>query len=202
MSHKPEWLQVQGNPWRSIAQRPIYDNPWIAVTEHDAVAPTGAAALYGLVSFKNFAIAILPLHDDGTITLVGQSRFPLGTFSWEIPEGGGPLADDPLESARRELREETGLEADDWRLLGRMQLSNSVSDEIAFGFLATGLRAGVAAPEPTEQLSVIRVPFREALDAVIAGDIEDVLTVAMVLRGYHMAREGSLPGALAHAMLG
>lgn len=202
MSQKPEWLQVQGKPWRSLAQRRIYDNPWIGVTEHDAVAPTGAPAIYGVVSFKNFAIAILPLHDDGTITLVGQSRFPLGTFSWEIPEGGGPADRDPLESARRELREETGLEAADWRPLGRMQLSNSVTDEVAFGFLATGLTAGVAAPDATEQLAVIRVPFREALDAVIEGDIEDVLTVAMVLRGYHMAREGSLPGALARAMLG
>src|SRR5690606_1977691 len=104
-------------PWRSVARRPIYDNPWIAVTEHDAVAPTGAPALYGLVSFKNFAIAILPLHDDGAITLVGQTRFPLGSYSWEIPEGGGPLADDPLDSAKRELREETGLEADAWRPL-------------------------------------------------------------------------------------
>ena len=128
---KPPWLRAHGRPWARGAARVVYDNPWIRVTEYAATAPTGHPATYGLVSYKNLAIAILPLFDDGATVLVGQNRFPLMEYSWEIPEGGGPMADDPLESARRELAEETGLEAAEWREILRAQLSNSVSDERA-----------------------------------------------------------------------
>ena len=204
MSQKPDWLVAHGRPWRKGPPRPIYDNPWISVTEYDAVAPTGADALYGVVSFKNFAMAILPVHDDGTITLVGQNRLPFADYSWEIPEGGGPLSDDPLESAQRELLEETGLAAAEWREILRMQLSNSVTDEHAFGYLATGLTQVQAEPEGdgTEDILRARVPFREALEAAVGGYMQDALTVAMLLRGYHMAREGALPSALSATMLG
>lgn len=202
MSQKPSWLRPSGDPWGHSADRLIYDNPWISVREYDAVAPTGAPALYGVVKFKNHAMAILPLHDDGAVTLVGQNRFAFGDYSWEIPEGGGPVGVDLLESARRELREEVGLEAADWRLLMRVQLSNSVTDELAFGYLATGLTPVATEPDPTELLAVARVPFLEALDAALSGYIFDVLTVAMLLRAYHMAREGHLPAPLARAMLG
>jgi 8-oxo-dGTP pyrophosphatase MutT (NUDIX family) len=203
MTQDPSWLRPHGPPWRRGAERLIYDNPWIRVTEHDATAPTGRPALYGLVGFKNLAIAVLPLHDDGAVTLVGQHRFPLRDYSWEIPEGGGPLHEDPLQGARRELREETGLQAADWREVLRMQLSNSVTDEMAVGYLATGLSPapGGVEPDDTEALAIARVPFREALDAALAGKLKDALTVAMLLRGYHMAREGALPSALARAML-
>jgi 8-oxo-dGTP pyrophosphatase MutT (NUDIX family) len=204
MTDKPAWLQSHGAPWRRGVERRIYDNPWIRVTEHDATAPTGQPALYGMVAFKNFAIAVLPLHDDGTVTLVGQHRFPLGDYSWEIPEGGGPIEGDPLESARRELAEETGLQASEWREVLRAQLSNSVTDERAFGYLALGLSksAGGHHSDDTEAIALARVPFREALSAALAGHIQDMLTVAMLLRAYHMAREGALPDALARAMLG
>ena len=153
------------------------------------------------MEFKNLALAILPVFDDGTIMLVGQARFPAQDYSWELPEGGGPLGVDPLESARRELREETGLEAAQWLPILEAQLSNSVTDERAIGYLATGLTEVEADPDETELLALARVPFREALDAAMAGHMKDMLTVAMLLRGYHMAREGSLPGALARAML-
>jgi len=204
MDEDPTWLQPHGTPWRPDAERLIYDNPWIRITEHDATAPTGRPALYGLVGFKNLAIAVLPLHEDGSVTLVGQHRFPLGDYSWEIPEGGGPLGEDPLDGAKRELREETGLLAADWREVLRMQLSNSVTDEVAVGYLATGLSPapGGAEPDETEALAIARVPFGEALEAAMAGKLQDALTVAMLLRGYHMAREGALPSALARAMLG
>jgi 8-oxo-dGDP phosphatase len=203
MTNEPSWLQPHGAPWRRGPARLIYDNPWIRITEFDATAPTGRPALYGVVGFKNLAIAILPVHDDGTITLVGQHRFPLADYTWEIPEGGGPLADDPLESAKRELREETGLEAASWAEVLRMQLSNSVTDELSVGYLATGLSPspGGAEPDETEALALARAPFREALEAATSGKIKDALTVAMLLRGYHMAREGALPRALARAML-
>ncbi|MFN3583247.1 MAG: NUDIX domain-containing protein [Phenylobacterium sp.] len=152
-------MKAHGKPWVRGEGRTMYDNPWIRVTEHDSVAPTGRPALYGVVSFKNRAVAILPLHDDGTVVLVGQHRLPHGDYSWEVPEGGGPLDEAPLEAAKRELAEETGL-------------------------------------------ATARVPFREALEAATAGNLSDILTVAMPLRAYHMAREGSLPPAVARAMLG
>jgi 8-oxo-dGTP pyrophosphatase MutT (NUDIX family) len=202
MSQEPSWLREHGVPWRRGAARVVYDNPWITVTEHQAIAPTGHPAMYGGVGFKNFALAVLPIHEDGAVTLVGQHRFMFGDYSWEVPEGGGPLGVDPLESARRELAEEAGLVAADWREVLRTQLSNSVTDEIAYGYLATGLTATDTAPDETEQLALARVPFREALDAALAGQLKDMLTVALLLRGYHMAREEALPGALARAMLG
>lgn len=204
MSQKPTWLAAHGEPWRRGEARVVYENPWIRVTEEDAVAPTGAPALYGVVGFKNLALAVLPIDEDGAVVLVGQHRLPFGDYSWEIPEGGGPHGEDPLDGARRELAEEAGLNADTWQEVLRMQLSNSVTDELAIGYLATGLRpsAGKAEQDETEDFSVIRVPFREALDAAMNGHIRDALTVAMLLRAYHMAREGHLPGALASAMLG
>jgi 8-oxo-dGTP pyrophosphatase MutT (NUDIX family) len=204
MGGKPAWLRSHGTPWVRGPATPVYDNPWISVTQYAATAPTGNPALYGLVSYKNYAVAILPLFDDGTTILVGQHRFPLGDYSWEIPEGGGPLDRDPVESARRELAEETGLQAAEWQEILQAQLSNSVSDERAVGYLATGLSqaAGGHHADDTEALERVRVPFREALDAAVAGDLKDVLTVAMLLKAYHMAREGHLAPALARAMLG
>ena len=151
--------------------------------------------------FKNYAIAILPLHDNGEVTLVGQHRMPLADYSWELPEGGGPIGDDPLESAKRELREEAGLVATNWREVLRFQLSNSVTDERGFGFIATGLSPAEAEPDATEALQIVRAPFRQALDLAVAGEMTDAMTVAMLLRAYHMAREGELPDSLAKAML-
>ena len=204
MGEKPSWLRAHGRPWERGAGRVVYDNPWIRVTEYAATAPTGRPAQYGVVGFKNVAIAILPLHEDGTVTLVGQNRLPLGDYSWEVPEGGGPLGEEPLAAARRELAEETGLEAAEWREVLRMQLSNSISDERAIGFVALGLSAARERHEQdaTEDLALARAPFREALAAAMAGDLQDALTVAMLLRGYHMAREGLLPASLCAAMLG
>lgn len=203
MTEKPAWLIPHGRPWTPGAPRLIFENPWIRVSDQEAIAPTGRVAKYGLVGFKNLAVAILPLHDDGTVTLVGQHRFPLGDYSWEIPEGGAPLDEDPLTGARRELAEEAGLVAAEWREVLRAQLSNSVTDERMVGYLALGLSKSDDAEkaDDTEQLCLVRAPFRDVLDAVIAGHIQDMLTVAMLLRSYHMAREGCLPGALTRAML-
>lgn len=204
MTEKPAWLRPHGTPWKELSRRVAFETPWITVTEHEAIAPTGEPAAYGAVRMKNLAIAVLPLHDDGTVILVGQHRFVLGDYSWEIPEGGGPLGVDPLESARRELSEETGLQAAEWREVVRAQLSNSLTDERMFGFLALGLSAATDGHQKdhTEDLALVRVPFKEALDACLAGHLQDVLTVAMLLRAYHMAREGALPDGLARAMLG
>ena len=203
MSQKPAWLRPQGTPWKGGPERVAFESAWIRVTDQEAIAPTGRPARYGLVRFKNLAVAVLPLHDDGTVTLVGQHRFPHADYSWELPEGGAPLDEDPLEGAKRELAEETGLAAAEWREVLRAQLSNSVTDERMIGYLAMGLSEAteVAHADDTEAIALVRAPFREVLDAAMAGHIPDMLTVAMLLRGYHMAKEGALPDDLARVML-
>ena len=204
MTNKPEWMAPQGDAWRRDEGKLIYDNPWLRVTEYQAIAPTGASTLYGVIGFKTFGIAILPIHDDGTVTLVGQHRFVSGRYSWELPEGGGARDVDPLESAKRELAEETGLAAAEWREVLRMELSNSVTDELGIGYIALDLSptANAAGPDETEVIRLARRPFREALDLAVSGAMADSLTVAMLLRAYHMAREGELPDELTRSMLG
>ncbi|HEY5410584.1 MAG TPA: NUDIX hydrolase [Caulobacteraceae bacterium] len=198
----PDWMAPTGKPWRALSQTPVYENPWIGLQEFQAEAPTGARTVYGVVRFKNLAIGVLPIFPDGRIVLVGQHRFPLGDYSWEIPEGGAPLAGAPLEGARRELREETGLQAATWIQVLSFQLSNSVTDERGMGFIAIDLSQGAAEPDATESLAMVAVPFYEALEQALAGRIQDLITVAMLLRAYHMAHEGQLPEGLAKAMLG
>jgi len=205
MSQKPAWLRPHGEPWKAGTERIAFESAWITVTDQEATAPTGRLARYGMVRFKNLAIAVLPVHDDGTVTLVGQYRLPNRDYSWEIPEGGAPLDEDPLAGAKRELAEETGLAAADWREVMRAQLSNSITDEQMIGYLALNLSEAREThhADDTEAIALVRAPFREVLEAALAGHMPDMLTVAMLLRGYHIAREGtSLPGALARAMLG
>ncbi|NGM51844.1 NUDIX hydrolase [Caulobacter sp. 602-2] len=201
MSEKFAWLKPHGEAWGVTSAKVVYDNPWIEVTEYQAVAPTGRPALYGKVGFKNQAIGVVPLHADGTVTLVGQARFPRGNYSWEIPEGGAPMGEDPLDGAKRELAEEVGLAAADWRPILTMELSNSISDEIAYGFLALDLSPTRAEPDDTEDLAVARVPFGEALHAAVTGKMPDSLTVALLLRVHHMASVGELPADLAALVL-
>ncbi|PXA83527.1 DNA mismatch repair protein MutT [Caulobacter sp. D4A] len=201
MSDDPIWLKPHGKPWGVTSAKVVYGNPWIEVTEYQTVAPTGRPALYGKVSFKNQAIGIVPLHADGTVTLVGQARFPRGNYSWEIPEGGAPMHENPLDGAKRELAEEVGLVAADWRLILELELSNSISDEFAHGFLAMDLSPTETAPDDTEDLAVARVPFQEALHAAVTGKMPDSLTVALLLRVHHMASVGELPAELAARVL-
>ncbi|KQZ30986.1 NUDIX hydrolase [Caulobacter sp. Root1472] len=201
MSEKPSWLKAHGAPWGVTRETVVYDNPWITLTEYDAVAPTGRPALYGKVTFKNRAIGVVPLHADGTVTLVGQNRFPHANYSWEIPEGGAPLDEDPLDGAKRELAEEVGLQAADWRLILTMELSNSITDEICHGYLAMDLTPTATAPDDTEDLAIARVPFGQALDAAVSGHMPDSLTVALLLRVHHMAVKGQLPADLARLVL-
>jgi 8-oxo-dGDP phosphatase len=201
MTERPDWMKPKGRPWASRTEEVAFDNPWLRLTLHNAEAPTGAPARYAAIRYKNLAVGVLPLFDDGTLILVGQHRFPLMDYSWEIPEGGAPLDEAPLDGARRELREEAGLEASDWREILSFQLSNSVTDERGVCYLATGLTAAAREPDPTEDLQVVRVPFSEALGLGLRGEIKDMITLASLLRAYHMAKEGELPPALAHAML-
>src|SRR5919112_2391375 len=168
------------NPWRIVSSRQVYDNPWIAVHEDRVVRPDGELGIYGVVHFKNIAVGILPIEDDH-VYLVGQHRYPLNLYSWEIPEGGCPGGEEPLDAAQRELREETGLEAKHWRWLGEAYLSNSVADEYAVWFLATGFVAGEQSPEGTEALAVRRLPLREALAMALDGSITDALSLMAIM---------------------
>jgi 8-oxo-dGTP pyrophosphatase MutT (NUDIX family) len=152
------------------------------VTEYDVLNPSGGKGIYGTVRFKNLAIGILPLDEEGYTWLVGQWRFPLEMYSWEIPEGGGEPGVPPIESARRELKEETGLVASEWALIQEMHLSNSVTDERALIFMARGLRQEEAMPEETEQLVIRRVSFDEAFEMVERGEITDSMSVAAILK--------------------
>ncbi len=185
--------QLEANPWKIRSSELRYDNPWISVTEHQVINPAGGPGIYGQVHFKNLAIGILVLDDQGNTWLVGQYRFPLGQYSWEIPEGGGPLGQDPLESAKRELREETGITANCWSEIQRIHLSNSVSDELGIIYLATDLTFGASSPEETEQLQVRKVPFTEAYRMVERGAITDSLAVAAILKVRVLQLEGRLP---------
>jgi 8-oxo-dGTP pyrophosphatase MutT (NUDIX family) len=202
MPDRPDWMRPQDRGWTCLSREPVFDNPWITLSTCETVAPTGRPAPYGLIHFKNRAIGVLPLFDNGDILLVGQHRFPAGDYSWEIPEGGGPLGEDPIVAARRELREETGLIADDLRQVLRFQLSNSITDEEGYGFLALGLSEGAAAPDETEVFAIKRLAFQQALRLALDGAMLDMITVAMLLRAYHLAREGLLPAPLASRMLG
>jgi len=172
----------EDNPWTTLERKEIYDNNWINVNEHQVINPSGGQGIYGVVHFKNLAIGILPLDEDNNTWLVGQYRYPLQAYSWEIPEGGGPLGLDPLDGAKRELLEETGLTATNWTELQRMHLSNSVSDELAIIYVARGLTMGVAAPEETEDLQLRKLPFEEAYQMVLDGTITDSMSVAAILK--------------------
>lgn len=168
------------NPWQVLAARQMYDNNWIQVTEYDVINPNGGKGIYGKVHFKNIAIGVVVLDEQMNTYLVGQFRFPLGEYSWEIPEGGGSLNIDPLDSAKRELLEETGLVANNWQLILKMHLSNSVSDEYALLYLARGLEQHAPMPEETEQLVVKKIPFEEAWQMVQQSRITDSMSVAAI----------------------
>jgi 8-oxo-dGTP pyrophosphatase MutT (NUDIX family) len=190
--------------WRIKSARTIYNNRWINVREYETVAPTGADAQYGLVHMHNLALGVLPIDEEGNTILIGQERFPFGRYSWELPEGGGNTEIPPLESAKRELSEEAGLRAANWLpLLEDVQMSNSVTDERAHAFLAWGLSPDQSfAKDSSEELSVRRVSFAEALKMATSGEIADAFTLVMLFKADHLLRTGALPHDLARLMQG
>jgi 8-oxo-dGTP pyrophosphatase MutT (NUDIX family) len=171
------------NPWTTLSQEDIYENPWIKLEEHQVINPAGGKGIYGKVHFKNTAIGIIPLDDKNNTWLVGQHRYVLNEWSWEIPEGGGPVNQTILESAKRELLEETGLKAKHWKEILKVHLSNSVSDEVGYVFLAQDLTEGEHKREATEaDMKVWKLPFSEALDMVMTGKITDSLSIMAILK--------------------
>jgi 8-oxo-dGTP pyrophosphatase MutT (NUDIX family) len=176
-----EPLSDRTNPWQTVARRFVYENPWIRVREDQVIRPDGLPGIYGVVEFKNRAVGVLPVDHDGSIWLVGQYRYPLQAYSWEIPEGGSPDSESAEATAIRELREETGLLAGRMELVLTSHLSNSVSDELGYLFRATELTHGANDPEGTERIEVRRFEWDLAWRMLKSGEITDSLSVMALL---------------------
>ena len=186
-------IDPEKNPWTVLSTRLCYENPWISIAESQVLHPGGQPGIYGTVHYKKIAVGVLPLDEMGNTWLVGQYRFTLNRYSWEIPEGGGEPGEQPVQAARRELQEETGLSAAHFTpLLQNLHLSNSVTDEVGFSFLARGLSVGASAPEACEQLQVRKLPFLDVCAMVERGEITDLLSVATIFKVRLMQWQGQL----------
>ena len=181
---------MEKNPWQTLSKKQVYDNPWIAVSHREVITPGGGNGIYGLVHFKNVAIGILPLDEDNNTWIVGQYRYTLDEYSWEIPEGGGPLSEDPLAAAKRELKEETGLVAKSWTKILDMNTSNSVTDEVGLAFVAKELIQEEAEPEECEDLKIRKLPFNELYEMLMRGEIQDGLSMVTILKAKEMMNRG------------
>ena len=177
-------MEKEINPWKTISQQTAYENAWIKVEHHEVLNPAGNPGIYGKVHFKNTAISIVPIDSEGFTYLVGQYRYTLNEYSWEVPEGGCSIeaGESTLEAAKREFLEETGLVAADWTQLGVVYLSNSVSDEKAVMYVAQNLVQQQSCPEETEQLKIRRLPLGEAIEMAKNGSITDALSVLTLLK--------------------
>ena len=175
-------MEAYDNPWQTKSRHEVYDNPWITVHEDQVINPRGGNGIYGWVHFKNKAIGIVPVDEQRNTWLVGQYRYTLNEYSWEIPMGGGPNEQDPLVSAQRELKEETGLTAQRWEKIMRIHTSNSVTDEEGFIFLAQHLTPGETEFDDTEDLRIRKLPLAEALAMVLSGEITDAISMSGIFR--------------------
>lgn len=175
-------MNLDENPWQTLAAKEVYNNPWIRVVENQVINPQGGDGIYGVVHFKNVAIAIIPIDSDGYTYLVGQYRYTMNSYEWEVPMGGGLKENSNLESAKRELLEETGILAENWQIILNSQVSNSVSDEVSVSFVATGLSYKKAMPEETEQLEIKKVKIEEAIRMALEGEIRDLISIASLLK--------------------
>jgi 8-oxo-dGTP pyrophosphatase MutT (NUDIX family) len=173
---------TRNGPWIRHSRRIAYENPWITVWHDEVSRPDGSPGVYGVVHFANLAAGVVAIDNDDRVLLVGQHRYALDQQSWEIPEGGVSPDETPLDGMRRELVEEAGVEATDWREIGRFHLSNSVSDETGIMYLARGLTYGVPRPDATEQIEVRWVSFDEALTMTLDGRITDAMSIMGIQR--------------------
>lgn len=183
---------MEENPWITNSSEMVYESPWIKVTKHDVLNPAGNPATYSTVHFKGLAIGVLALDNELNTWLVGQWRYPVNEYSWEIPEGGGALDVEPVESAKRELKEETGIVAKNYKEIMRLHLSNSATDELAIVYVATGLSFENSEPEESEVLQLKKIPFNEAYNWVMEGKITDAITVAAILKTKILIDSGQL----------
>ena len=185
-------MQDEKSPWQTLTEHTAYENPWICVSHRDVLNPSGGKGIYGVVHFKNSAIGIVPIDAEGNTWLVGQFRYTLNQYSWEIPEGGCPIGTAPLDSAKRELLEETGMSAKKWTFLMDYHLSNSVTDEYGVAYIAQDLEHGIAEPEETEDLKVWKLPLSEAIEMAMDGRIKDSVSVMALLKVQVLLLRGEL----------
>ena len=170
------------NPWTTLSNRKVYDNPWIQVQHREVITPKGTDGIYGLVHFKNWAIGIVPLDHELNTWLVGQYRYAIDQYSWELPEGGCPIGTSPLETAKRELKEEAGIIANEWIEIMSFHTSNSVTNEYGKSFVARDLIIGNPDPEDTEEIVIKKLPFQEVYEMVMSGALTDSLTIMSILK--------------------
>ena len=179
-------LPVTANPWKPQSSKKIFENPWLSLHEDEVINPGGGLSQYGKVNFKNLAIGIIPLDENYNTWLVGQYRYVPDCYSWEIPMGGGPLGVDPLVSARRELKEETGLTAENWQEIMKLHTSNSVTDERGLVYVARDLTQGDTEFEESEELLIQKLPLHDAVERVLSGEITDAVSIAGLLKLQHL----------------
>ncbi len=191
----------KNGPWTIKSQQLVFQNPWIAIEDHAVIHPDGSDGEYGVVRFKNLAIGVLPVDAEGCVWLVGQHRYPHDRYSWELPEGGGALTAPAITSAKRELEEETGLIANQWREFSAFDISNSVTDERAVCFLAWELAPGAADRDASEALTLKRVKFDALLEMVMSGEITDSLTIIMTLKAHVLALRGEAPDPISRHLI-
>ena len=176
--------------WKTLTNTTVYENAWLEIQHHEVINPSGGDGIYGVVHFKNYAIGIIALDENGNTWIVGQHRYPLDIYSWELPEGGGALNDTPLESAQRELKEETGIFANKWTKLLEIHTSNSVTDEFGIVFIAQDLTFGETENEEREDIVIKKLHFSALVEMVMNGEITDSITIAAVLKLQLMIERG------------
>lgn len=180
------------SPWKILKSESRYKTPWIEVVHHDVITPGGSEGIYGCVVFQNLAVGVIVLDDNYNTWLVGQFRFPLQKYTWELPEGGCPHDEEPLIAAKRELKEEVGITAKNWTLVQEMDLSNSATDEISYTYVAKDIEIGEPCPDENEDITIKKLPFKEVYKMVLNGDIRDAISVAGILKVHQMIENGEI----------
>ncbi|MCO5233850.1 MAG: NUDIX hydrolase [Chitinophagales bacterium] len=176
------------NPWKTLKVTEIYDNPWIKLTHEDVLIPNGHQGIYGKVHFKNIAVGIIPIDENNNTWLVGQFRYTINEYSWEIPEGGALIPQDPLEAAQKELAEEVGLGANKWELIAKLHNSNSVTDETAYIYVAKDLYSKEGKLDDTEVIERKKLPIKEAIKMAMNGEITDSMSIVALLK-FHILEQ-------------
>ncbi len=183
-------IDPPGSPWRTLAAREVYRNPWLRVTEYQVTRPDGKPGIYGVVDPGDNA-AVVALDERDRVYLVGEFLYPLQRYAWMIPSGKVEWGEEPLVAARRELAEEVGLTADDWTFLGAYDLSSGISTQTSHVYFARGLSLGAPEREGTEQLAVRLVTLDEAVQDCLRNDIRDAPSVLGIWRAWHYLRSAS-----------
>ena len=181
--------QTNKNPWKTQKITQVYDNPWISLTHEDVIMPSGNEGIYGKIHFKNYAVGIIPLDAEGNTWLVGQYRYVLDEYTWEIPEGGALIPQLPLDAAKKELAEEVGLAAENWELIAKLHNSNSVTDEVAFIYVARNLSETYAQLDETEVIETKKLPLKDAVKMALNGEITDSMSIVGLLKLYILEQE-------------